>query len=432
MDVQVNELSTPIKFIVTEKAEIVDEKKKKIYEKVKDSIKLEGFRPGTVPQEVAEQKTDVFTLYKEIIDELFIEVQKKYDIVVFKDFKIYNNTFKKGKDLKIEFIGEVKPKVLTLPNLEDIDMKYEKDIKVEKEDIDKALELALKEREVCEPTDKQILENLDIAVIDFTGYLEGSKEPFKNGSTKNYQFCLNEIGKKQFIDNFEDQLVGMKVGETREVNVTFPIDYRDTTKAGKKARFEVKLITIKKVTRPELNDEFAKSKGFESLETYKAQIEKNTKFGKQNGYMNDFKRDVINQVTEATKISPIPQGMFDNEFETEWSNFLRRMGKTEKEYLKDNEYGKEYFKINNESRINETIKLSLTLEALAKREKIHVEKQEVLEYVENTASILGYDKTKTEKLIKDLEDENHYIHMAKAALNEKIVNYVFNYFKNKN
>jgi len=434
MEIKMVEQSVPVKFTITEKAEVIDEKKKEIYEKIKNTIKIDGFRAGTVPQEVAEQKMDLFTAYKEIIDNIFYDVQKQYGIVSFKDFKIFGNTFKKGKDLKCEFIGELKPKIKQLAHLGSLELKYEKDLKVEAGDLDQAIDLALKEREVLTEAGKEVLENSDIAIIDFTGYLENHKEPFKGGSAKNFQVCVNkeENGRKNFIDNFEDQMVGMKVNETRTVNVKFPDDYRDKSKAGKKARFEVKLISIKKIIRPTLDEEFAKSKGFESIDAFKKELEKNILVSKRASFDNGFKRDIINKVVEATEITPIPQGMFENELEKEWDNFLSRMGKTEKEYLKDNQYGKDHFKINNESTVRETIKVSLVLEEVFKVQKLEISKEETKQYLVNMIETFRYSVDKKTRLLKDFEEnEQHFETMKKAAMNEKTVNYLFEYFKNK-
>jgi len=434
MEVKMVEQSVPVKFTITEKAEIVDAKKKEIYERIKPTLKADGFRAGTMPQEIAEKKFDPIQMYKEIIDEIFYEAQKKYDIVAFKDFRIFANTFKTGKDLKIDFVGELKPKVRGHVNLNAIEMKYAKEIPVEEDDMNKALDLALKEREVMSDAGKEMLENLDVAIIDFTGYLENNKEPFKNGSAKDYQVCVNKVveGRKQFIGNFEDQLVGMKVGENRTVKVKFPDDYRDNTKAGKNARFEVKLKAIKKIVRPDLDEEFAKSKGFESLAAYRKELEKNIAASKRINYDNAFKRDAVNKAMEISEITPIPQGMFDNELEKEWGNFLNRLGKTEKDYLKQNEHGKDHFRLNSENQINETIKMSLVLEEIFKAEKLEVSKEDVRQYLVNTAEMLRYSPAKKEKLLKDFEtSEDHFETFRKAAMNEKTVNYLFEYFKNK-
>jgi len=428
MKVEKFELSRPLKFVITEEAEKVKELKKKAYNSIKNTLPtVQGYRRGHIPQDLAEKKFGVSKLYEKIIDEIYLDIEKEHNIVSSRDFKYYGN-FQDGKPLRIEFIAEVEPKV-KLRDLENIKIEHEEDISIDEEEINEALEKARSEKKSLKEETKGFLENLDVAILDFEGTLEGDSEPFKGGSAKNFELEI-DVENKKFIDNFEEQILGMKKDEVKNINVKFPDDYRDESKQGRKVNFKVILKSINKRIYPELDDDFAKMKGFETLDEYKIFINENLKENKIRENNDEFKKKIMTELLKEAEIGPIPLDMLRNELGRQWRSFLARVGKTEEEYLKEDKDGKEKFFISRSDDSESIIKANLVLQEVARKYSIDINKDEVNQYVENVSGALKKSKDKIEKLIDDMKKNKiQYRVMENAALSEKVVDFLTNYFK---
>jgi trigger factor len=236
--------------------------------------------------------------------------------------------------------------------------------------------------------------------------------------------------KKQFIDNFEDQLIGMKKEETRQVYVTFPVDYRETTLAGKKAVFTVTLKAIKCKITPVYNDEFAKSKGFETIEIYEKDLKEKLIIEKEKNAKEATKKQVLTSVINNSKISPIPTAMIERETEKEWNSFLRRLGKTEEQLLKENKNMKVGFFDHSIAKSTETIKAFLVLEQVTKDFGILVTEDEIVDYTMRVSTALKFDSDRKNKIREDLKINTQQFEMMKtAALNEKTIEFLLNEVK---
>lgn len=425
MELKIQKLSCPVIITVEEKSDVIKAKKQQIYDSIKKDLVFDGFRKGSVPIEVAEQKMGKQTLYKPIVDEMYFQAAKVYDVVAASNFKIYGD-FLDAYDFKLEFLAEVKPTV-KLPVLDTMKQDVPEMPVVNEDEIDMAVETARKEKETIEDAGKEILENLDLAVIDFEGTLVGENTPFKGGTAKGFKIDVNKLndnGSKNFIDNFEDQMVGMRVGETRSVDVKFPDDYRDTSKNGKRAIFKVILLAIKKRVLPELNDSFIASKGFNSLGEYREFIKGNILSGKTRDRHNLMKKSMVGSIVEGSEISPLPEPMIEDELERQWNSLLGRLGQKEDEYLKRVPDGKTRFLHNTKESAIDMLRTSLVLELVAKEYKIDATKEEVLQYTVNVSGNLGYDKVKMDRMIGELDKPEQFEFMKKAALNEKTVEFI--------
>jgi trigger factor len=429
MQVTVEELSKPVKITIVEEADVITKLKQEIFEQSKSKLPaIKGFRQGTAPKEIAEKHFGVENLYKKIIDDLYLKAVEEHNVVSGKDFKIYGE-FKDGNQLVIEFVAELKPTV-ELANIETLSIKKEIPEATEK-DVDDAVKLDLTRAAKFEDIESDGLKNYDVAVMDYEGTLEGEKKPFNGGSAKEYRLEI-DLANKKFVDTFEDQLIGMKIGEERKIQVTFPIDYRDKTKAGKKACFIVKLNAIKKKIEAILNDDFAKLKGFNDLHEYKNNIRGRIVNNKTNQIEDEFKRDIMKQLILNSKISPVPVEMFEREFDKHWNAFLNRIGKNEKEYLKEQKSGKEYYRVNQTPYILEMIKADLVLEATCNVHKIEASKDDCVVYINNCSKTFNYDEDRKQALIKGLENEKQLKFIQKSALNEKAVKFLTEFFNDKN
>jgi len=428
VEIQIQKLSQPVKFIVTESADVVKEMKLKTFNKLKNELPaIDGFRKGNIPRDVAERKFGVEKLYKSVLDDIHAEVASLHNIISSRNFKIFGD-FSDKSPLKIEFIAEVEP-IVNLVDYNDVNVKYEKDLKVTEDEINEVIQGALKQNEKFESVERDDLQDLDTVIIDFEGTLEGESEPFKNGSAKNFKLEVN-TQKKTFIDNFEEQMIGMKKGEGKDINVCFPESYGDKTKAGKKAIFKVILHDIKKSVLPELNEEFIKKMGSETFEGYKKTIENNLLINKRTANDDQLKKSIIREFVEKSKFEPIPIDMIENEIDREWRSHLSRMGKSEEDMIKENRDSKEYFRIDHYDQAESLIKMTLILKALAKKEEINVSKEEVETYTLNISKALKYSDEKKKRILKELERPEMYSLQEKAATNEKVVEFLISKYRN--
>jgi trigger factor len=434
MELSVEKLSQPVKVISILKSTEVKERKEKAYNIIKNSLPaIKGFRKGHITRDIAEKKFSTKQLYKDLIDNLYYEIISQYEkeqnvvVISTNNFKLYGD-LSDEKSLKVEFVVELEPTVI-VPELDSLTFKYEKEIEISENEIQDVLNTALKENEKQEDVvDRDDLMNLDIAIIDFEGSIKGEQESFKGGSAKNYTLTIN-IYKKTFVDDFEDQMIGMRKGETKIINVTFPDDYRDKSKAGKEAIFKVTLNQIKRTILPELNEEFIKQQGFNSLEEYKKDIKQNLCETKKQENVDNLKRDILREFLNKSEFSPIPNDIVDIELNNEWKSFLIRIGKKEEEYLKENPNGREHFNAQSIDSVKELIKTSLVLKELARKLSITVSKEEVYKFTMNISTALKFNDDKKENILKDLDnDERAYKQQEKFALNEKIIEFLISYY----
>jgi trigger factor len=410
---------------VTVDKDEIEKRKEKTYEQLKSKIEVHGFRKGSVPRDIAEKQISSEKLYKSIIDEIYLEVTSKEKTIVNSyDFKFFGN-LNKVSPLTIEFIAELKP-IVSIVSLDIIKEKIKiENVEVSEEDLKNRINFEIKQFETIENSTKQILENFDIAIIDFEGCIENEIKPFKGGTAKGYQIKINEIinGKKHFIDNFEDQLIGMKIGDIKEVKVKFPESYHDINLANKNAIFIVKLNFIKNKIVPEYNSEFVKSQGFEDLKVYEEMLRNNIFETKQYKAIENFKKQVVTEIIKLSEISPIPQEMINVENQKEMQTYLRRINKTEEQFLKENKgFSKEVFT----ERSIEVIKTLLVLEEIASQNDIIVLEEEVESYVLKNSNLFKNDLDRKEKIKNELmNNKKQYDLMENAVKNEKTVKFLF-------
>ena len=252
--------------------------------------------------------------------------------------------------------------------------------------------------------DDRAVESGDTTTIDFEGSVDGV--PFEGGKAENYDL---EIGSNTFIPGFEDQIIGMKIDEEKDVKVKFPEEYFSKELAGKDAVFKVKLHEIKKKELPELDDEFAKDVSeFDTLDELKADIK--AKQEKQNEEKAKYETEeaAMKAVCEDVKLD-IPSGMIEFEIDNMLKDFEQRLayqGLNLEQYFKmmgktEEEVKKEY-----EPQAIEGIKSRLALEAVIKAEKIEATDKEVEDKMKEMAK--NYGKENDEEFLKN-ENVKNYI-----------------------
>lgn len=360
----------------------------KAYRKNIKKISIPGFRRGKAPRAFVEKYYGENIFYEDAINSIYPEAVeeavKEANLEVIND-KVDFDIVEIGKDKGLTFkvALTVKPEV-NIQNYKGIEIKA-KPVEVTEEEISKELE---KQRErnarFIEVTDRAAKDG-DIVVIDFKGSVDGVA--FDGGEGTNHSL---KLGSKQFIEGFEEQIVGHKKNEDFSINVKFPEDYGAKDLAGKDAVFEIKLHEIKEKELPELDDEFVKDiSEFDTLKEYKEDVKAKLLESKETESKNDIDNQIINKVNGLLE-AEIPEAMFENKVNEDINDFARRLqsqGLDMKTYMQYTGLDNEKFKKEFRPMAERQVKLRLALEKISELEKLEPTAQEIenkyKEYAEN-------------------------------------------------
>ena len=403
--VEKTENANEVKLELTVEAQKFDEAIQKVYFKSAKYFNIPGFRKGKAPMNIVEKYYGKEIFYEDAFNEVVPEEleaalkENKIDAVSRPDIDV--KQIEKGKDLIFTAVFQTKPEV-ELGKYKGIEIK-KIEYNVSDEDINHELGHMQEHNSRLISIEDRPVEKGDIAVIDFEGFVDGVA--FEGGKAEGHEL---EIGSNTFIPGFEDQIIGMKIDEEKDINVKFPDEYFSKDLAGKDATFKVKVHEIKKKELPELNDEFAKdSSEFDTLEELKNSIKE--KIQKQNDERQKYETEeaVIKAVCENIKVE-IPSGMIETETEDMLKNIENRLsyqGLKLEQYLKMMGKTAEEMKKEYEPQAIEAIKSRLMLEAVIKAEKIEATEDEVVEKVKEMAK--NYGKS-DEEFLKN-ENVRNYI-----------------------
>jgi len=254
----------------------------------------------------------------------------------------------------------------------------------------------------------------DVAVFDFEGFVDG--EPFEGGKADNYEL---ELGSNSFIPGFEDKMLGMEIGEERDLDLVFPDEYEEHL-AGKPVIFKVKLNELREKQAPDLDDEFAKDVSeFDTLKEYKASIRERLEKVKQADSDTDFENALIEEIVESME-AEIPEVMIDEQQEITTKNFLSQIssyGIQPEKYIQMMGLTPETFMDNMRIRGERQVKVRLVLEKIAELEGIEVSPGDIEDEYKETAERYGAD---IEKIKESMKEEDVALN-AKLRLASKVV-----------
>ena len=395
-----------VKFEITVEAEKFEEATKKVYFKSAKYFNIPGFRKGKAPMQIVEKYygKEIFyeDAFNEVAQEALEEAVEENKVEVVSRPEVDIKQMEKGKDLIFTVVMQTKPEA-ELGKYKGIEIK-KIEYNVTDEDVEHELSHMQEHNSRLISIDDRAAEKGDIVNIDFEGFVDG--KAFDGGKAENYDI---EIGSNTFIPGFEDQLVGMKIDEEKDVNVTFPKEYFSKDLAGKDATFKVKLHEVKKKELPALDDEFAKDVSeFDTLDELKKDIRAKQEKRNEERAKYETQDEVIKALCENVKVE-IPSGMIETETDNmikdlenrlsyqglKLDQYLNMMGKTEEEMRK------EY-----EPQAIEGIKSRLAIEAVIKAEKIEATDKEIDEKIKEMAK--NYGKENDEEFLKN-ENVRNYI-----------------------
>ena len=359
------------------------------YLKAKKNIYIPGFRKGKAPRAIIEGMYGSEVFYQDAMDELAPEAfdlgvkEGELNIVgapAITDVKV---TDEKGVDYT--FSAEIYPTV-TLGQYKGLEA--ERPVReITDEDVNAELESARKRNARKVSADDRAAQMGDIANIDFDGYLDG--ERFDGGKGENYDL---ELGSNSFVPGFEEQVVGMKVGEEKDLDITFPQEYTPEL-AGKAVVFKVKLNSLSYNELPALDDEFAGDNGFDTLDEYKADIRANIEKRFNEQADSAFRSDIVKKAIDNMTVT-VPNSMIAAKVEDILRNYAANFGMTDRnmpleKLMEMLGVDENMMKLNIRPAAEYQVKNDLLLDAVAEAEKIEATAEEIDEYVAKMAEGFG-------------------------------------------
>ena len=396
MSVQVEKLEKNMaKLTVEVSAEDFKAAIKKAFNKNKNRFSIPGFRKGKAPQAMIEKMYGEGVFYEDAADEAinasYAEAMKESGLDIVSRPEVTIEKIGKDEPFVYSALVAVKPEV-TLGQYKGVEVE-KADVSVSAEDVEAELKKVQEQNARLLTVEDRGVEDGDQTVIDFEGFVDG--KGFEGGKAEDYPLT---IGSHSFIDTFEEQLIGKKIGEECEVNVTFPTEYHAADLAGKPATFKVTVKEIKVKELPELNDEFASEVSeFDTLDEYKKDVEKKLAEKKEIEANSKNEDAVVAKVVENATME-IPDKMIDAQAENMVQDMARRMqsqGLSLDMYLKYTGMTVEQMKEQARPDAEKRIRTRLVLEAVAQAENIQISDEKVDEEVAKMAEAY---KMEVEKL----------------------------------
>ena len=402
MSLQVEKLEKNMaKLTIEASAEEFEAAVEKAYQKAKKSISLPGFRKGKAPRRMIEKMYGTGVFYEDAANELIPDAYSKAlsecEEQIVSQPKIDVVQIESGKPFIFTAEVALKPEV-TLGEYKGVEVE-KAPVEVTDAEIDAEVDKQREQNARTIDIDDRAVEKGDMIKLDFDGSVDGV--PFDGGKAENYDLT---VGSGSFIPGFEDQLVGVKIGEEVDVKVTFPEDYHAKDLAGKDAVFKCKVNEIHVKEVPEADDDFAQDiSEFDTLAEYKEDIRKNLMEQKEKEAKAAKEAAVVAKVVENATME-IPDAMVDTQVRNMADDFARRIqsqGLTVDQYFQFT--GMTAEKLFEQMRPDalKRIQNSLVLEAVAKAENIEISDERVEEELQKMADAYKMELDKVKSLMDD-------------------------------
>lgn len=385
------------------------------------TVQMPGFRPGKVPLAVVEKRYGTSVL-GEVVEETVNTAAMK---------AVSEKGLRPATEPKVEFVGMpselpatkdlvFKMEVEIIPSIEPMDfskLSFEKMVvEASDADISEALERIAKGNRKQEPAPAGYAAQLgDVTTINFDGSVDGVKRDGMKGD----DFAL-ELGSGRFIPGFEEQLVGAKQGEKRNVNVTFPKDYHAAELSGKEAVFEVEVTAISQLQAPSIDDDLAKAAGFENLDALKKHLSEqiSQNFGQVSRAV--IKRKLMDALADSHQFD-VPPTLAAREFEQLWAQVsqAKQTGQLDEE---DKNKTDEQLKADYQSIANRRVRLGLLLSEVARKNKIEINREDVRKaIIQEAMRFPGQEKKVVDYYTKDASAREQ---LTAPMLEEKVVDLI--------
>lgn len=401
MNVTVERVGNDATLKITLPAEEVNKGFKKAVAKIAGQVNIPGFRKGKAPRNIIEMhygkeavKQEAFEL---VANQCYTEALEQEKLIPVSDPKVEDSVFEENKDMELTIKVTLKPEV----KLGDY-----KELHVEKEAVevtDEAVEeqvqgLRSRHAKMVEAEEGAVIEKGDFAIIDFAGTVDG--EPFSGGEGKGYPL---EVGSNSFIPGFEDQLVGLKKGDSTDVDVTFPEEYFVKELAGKQAIFKVNVQDVKRKELPELTDEYvAANSDCKTVEELRASYKERMQKAAENNAQIAYEKALIDLAVANAEFE-VPEIMIEDrvtQMIDEMRMSLEARKLTLEQYMQYSGIDMKQLCERQHDAAVENVKTDLVLDAIAKAENIQVSMEDVDSELSAIASQHGATLEDVKKIIK--------------------------------
>ena len=401
MNVTVERVGNDATLKITLPAEEINKGFKKAVAKIAGQVNIPGFRKGKAPRNIIEMhygkeavKQEAFEL---VANQCYTEALEQEKLIPVSDPKVEDSVFEENKDMELTIKVTLKPEV----KLGDY-----KELHVEKEAVevtDEAVEeqvqgLRSRHAKMVEAEEGAVIEKGDFAIIDFAGTVDG--EPFSGGEGKGYPL---EVGSNSFIPGFEDQLVGLKKGDSTDVDVTFPEEYFVKELAGKQAIFKVNVQDVKRKELPELTDEYvAANSDCKTVEELRASYKERMQKAAENNAQIAYEKALIDLAVANAEFE-VPEIMIEDrvtQMIDEMRMSLEARKLTLEQYMQYSGIDMKQLRERQHDAAVENVKTDLVLDAVAKAENIQVSMEDVDSELSAIASQHGATLEDVKKIIK--------------------------------
>ena len=403
-------------------AEEFDKAINKVYAKNAKKFNIPGFRKGKASRAIVEKYYTEAVFYDEAINlvlpEAYEAAVKESDIEPVARPEIDVEEIKKGEPVVFTALVTTKPEV-KLGEYKGIEVE-KIDYTVTDEDVDKDIEATQKKNARIITVDDKAIENGDIAVIDFEGFVDDVA--FDGGKGDDYEL---EIGSGTFIPGFEEQLVGAKAEDNVDVKVTFPEEYHAESLAGKDAVFKVTVKEVKVRELPELDDDFASEVSeFDTMEQFKADVRAKLEKAAEDKAKAETENKVIDKAIENAEFE-IPDAMLEAQIDNIVRDFSQRLsyqGMNLDMYLQYTAQTMDMFRAQFKDQAKKQVEGSLVLEAIQKQEGIEAGPEETELHLVDMSKKYNMELDKLKELLGDAELENIKKEIAMQKTVEMLVN----------
>lgn len=360
-------------------AETVNSEIEAAYSKLKNQVKMDGFRKGKVPRSILERHYKGHVEYdvaSKLINDSFNRILSEKNIFPVSDPEMEVEDFKSGNVFKFTATVEIRPEI-EIKSYQGLKLKKDK-VAVTDAMLEERLEALRKQNLTLNDVNRAVKDG-DTALIDFEGFID--EVPFKGGKGEGVPL---KIGGGRFILGFEEQVVGMSAGDDKEIKVTFPADYGHKELAGKDATFKVKVKGVKEEVLPAADDEFAKDLGFETLEKLKADLKEGIEKEEAARIKGEMRDQVMKELIEANQFE-VPQSMVKKQRDYLIEDLKKKYGRAGLDMDKEIEQGGN-LAIELDKRALEQVKGALILMEIAKKEGLKVTDNDLDERLNSMAT----------------------------------------------
>ncbi len=389
-----------VKFNLEIEANVFDDAIKSAYQKNRGKFNIQGFRKGKATQAMIEKMYGEAVFYDDAIDIVFPPAYsnaiKELELEVIDRPSVDIESIGKGEKLVMLVEVQVKPDV-TVGEYKGLEVK-KVESEVTDEDIDHELGHRLEEHARLVVIEDRPVRNGDIIRLDFSGSVDGVL--FDGGTAEDFELT---VGSNSFIPGFEEQLIGLAIGEKKDIQVTFPEDYHSEDLKGKPAVFAVKVNEIKEKQVPELDDEFvSETTEFETVDELKSNIRESLASGKLEYAQNMMKNELVLKLAEVTEVE-IPEVMIQNEIQAMIGDFeqnLRYQGLNLDSYFAYSQTTRESLAENMRPDARTRVKISLGMAQVAKLEGISATEEDFDKEYQKLADMYKMDIEQIKSIFK--------------------------------